>query len=92
LGGEKLQSLSLNSLEIYPNPSRDVFNIELSTENTQQIEIRVVNSIGQEIYRERVEVEGNYTEQIDLSDYSKGIYNLTIKTNTETSNHRLILQ
>jgi hypothetical protein len=92
LGGEKLQSLSLNSLEIYPNPSRDVFNIELSTEKTQQIEIRVVNSIGQEIHRERVEVENMYTEQIDLSDYSKGIYNLTIKTSDGISNHKLILQ
>jgi phosphatidylserine/phosphatidylglycerophosphate/cardiolipin synthase-like enzyme len=92
LGGEKLQRLSLNSLEIYPNPSRDVFNIKLSTENTQQIEIRVVNSIVQEIYREKVEVENMYAEQIDLSNYSKGIYNLTIKTSDGISNHKLILQ
>jgi len=33
-----------------------------------------------------------YTEQIDLSDYSKGIYNLSIKTIDGLSNHKLILQ
>ena len=69
-----------------------MFHIELSTDNTQQIEIRVVNSIGQEINREKVKVENMHTEQIDLSDYSKGIYNLTIKTSDGISNHKLILQ
>ena len=48
--------------------------------------------MGQKIYNERVEVEGIHIQNIDLSNYSKGIYNLSIKTDSETTNHRLILQ
>ena len=69
----------INDLEIYPNPSRDIFNIEVASDEVQEVEIIVVNSIGQEIFNERVEVEGQYIKQIDLSNYSKGIYNLSIK-------------
>ena len=35
---------------------------------------------------------GEFNTQIDLSNYSKGIYNLTIKTSDGLSNHKLILQ
>jgi hypothetical protein len=82
----------VNDFKIYPNPSFDIFNIELNVQNFQEIEIRVVNSIGQQIYLERVEVEGVYREQLDLSNYSKGVYNLTITTANVSTNHRLILQ
>ena len=82
----------VNDFKIYPNPSFDIFNIELNVQNFQEIEIRVVNSIGQQIYLERVEVEGVYREQLDLSNYSKGVYNLTITTADVSTNHRLILQ
>jgi hypothetical protein len=39
-----------------------------------------------------VGVEGLYSEQIDLSNYSNGIYNLSIKISNGISNHKLILQ
>ena len=97
LGGDRLlneiQSNSqLTNISIYPNPSRGEFNIEILSMDSQEIEIRVVNSMGQKIYNKRVEVEGIHKQNIDLSNYSKGIYNLSIKTDTETTNHRLILQ
>ena len=93
LGGDRLGVSSvINDLEIYPNPSRDIFNVEFSTDEAQEVEIIVVNSIGQEIFNERVEVDGQYIKQIDLSNYSKGIYNLSIKTFVETISHRIILQ
>ena len=93
LGGDRLGASGIiNDLEIYPNPSRDIFNIEFSTDEVQEVKIIVVNSIGQEIFNERVEVEGIHMQNIDLSNYSKGLFNLSIKTDTETTNHRLILQ
>ena len=92
LGGDRLEGDIINGLEIYPNPSRDIFNVEFSTTANQEIEIIVVNSIGQDIFNERVEVEGQYIKQIDLSNYSKGIYNISVKTGDEIINYRLILQ
>ena len=52
-----------------------------------------VNSIlGEKIYFEKVRSNGQAYVQIDLSNYSKGIYNLSIKTPDGLSNHKLILQ
>ena len=79
-------------LEIYPNPSRDIFNVEFTTATLEDVEIVVVNSIGQEIYVESSEIDGEYSNQIDLSNHSKGIYNLVITTADETTNYRLVLQ
>ena len=78
--------------ELYPNPSTDIFNVEFSTNANLEIDITVVNSIGQEIFKEMVEIEGQYIKQIDLSNYSKGIYNISFKTGDEIMNYRLILQ
>ena len=45
-----------------------------------------------EVYFESVQSVGEFNTQIDLSNYSKGIYNLTIKNTNGISNHKLILQ
>jgi hypothetical protein len=84
---------SINNLEIYPNPSRDVFNVEFVSENKQTIEVRIVNLVGEIIFTENLEnFEGEYTHQFNLSEYSKGIYLLEIDTDNGIVNKKLILQ
>ena len=36
---------SINNLDVYPNPSRDIFNVTFTSEEKQNIEVRVVNLI-----------------------------------------------
>ena len=54
-----------------------------------ETEILVTNILGEKVYNESIK---EYNTQIDISDYSKGIYNLTIKTSDGISNYKLILQ
>ena len=77
-------------IRIYPNPSSDIFNIELSSDS--ETEILVTNILGEKVYNESIKSIKEYNTQIDISDYSKGIYNLTIKTSDGISNYKLILQ
>ena len=77
-------------IRIYPNPSSDIFNIELNSDS--ETEILVTNILGEKVYNESIKSIGEYNTQIDISDYSKGIYNLTIKTSDGISNYKLILQ
>ena len=81
-----------NNLEvnIYPNPSSNIFNLKFNSDS--ETEISVTNILGEQIYFESKNLIGEFNTQIDLSKYSKGIYNLTIKTSDEISNHKLILQ
>ncbi|MDA8956642.1 T9SS type A sorting domain-containing protein [Flavobacteriales bacterium] len=78
------------NVNIYPNPSSKIFNLEFYSET--ESEILVTNILGEQVYFESIQSVGQFKTQINLSDYSKGIYNLTIKTSDGISNHKLILK
>ena len=81
------------NLAIYPNPSRDVFNVTFTSETIQDLKIRILNLIGEELINENLQqFIGEYTKQIDLSNNAKGIYFLEIETNDGVINKKLILQ
>ena len=85
--------ISINNLDVYPNPSRDLFNISFSSEKVQDLSIRILSVVGAEVYREdKQQFVGEYTKQISLDNYGKGIYFLEIETNTGVVNKKLILQ
>ena len=79
-----------NEVKIYPNPSSNIFNLEFNSD--YETEILVTNILGEQVYFESIKSIGDISTKIDLSDYSKGVYNLTIKTSDGISNHKLILQ
>ena len=81
---------TLINVHIFPNPSSNIFNLEFNSGS--ETEISVTNVLGEQVYFESTQSNGEFNTQIDLSDYSKGIYNLTIKTSDGISNHKLILQ
>jgi len=88
-----LSNLNIHRLNVYPNPSNDNFYIEFESIVNQNIIVKIINIVGAEVYREdRKEFIGEYTKQISLGNYGKGIYFLEIETNTGIINKKLILQ
>jgi hypothetical protein len=84
---------SISDIKIYPNPSRDVFNISFTSETVQNLKVRVINLVGEEIILEDLQqFVGEYTKQINLQDNAKGIYFLEIETDAGIINKKLILQ
>ena len=84
---------SIEKLKVYPNPSIDVFNISLESKPIQNIQVRVINSLGKIIILENIkQFSAETTYKIDLQNYSKGIYSLEIITETEVMVKKLILQ
>jgi len=87
------ENSAINNLEIYPNPSRDVFNVSFISEEIQSLEVRVVNLLGEVIFTEsKQEFIGEYSKQFDLATFPKGIYMLEIETQNGVVNKKLILQ
>ncbi len=85
--------ITIDDLVIYPNPSKDIFNISFNSENIQDIEIRVVNMTGENVFLQKLDqFVGKHTTQVDLSKYSKAAYFLEINTTEGTINKKLILQ
>ena len=93
LGGARLASEVVSQLDVYPNPSRDIFNVTFTSEEAQTISVKVVNMIGEEIYSEELtDFVGQYNQDIDLRMYSKGVYFFKIESEAFRYNEKLILQ
>ena len=87
-GGEMV-----NNLNVYPNPTNDIFNVSFVSKDIQTLSIRVLNIVGEVIHTESLEqFIGEYTKQITLGDNSKGIYFLEISNNHITTNKKIIVQ
>jgi N-acetylneuraminic acid mutarotase len=65
---------------IYPNPTNNMLNIDISNTGKQGIEIEILTVIGRVIYqKEYKNINVHFVEQLDLSGYTKGIYLVKIK-------------
>jgi PKD repeat protein len=66
-------------INIYPNPSNGIFNIEFGTTGT--VQLKVMNSLGVQVYEEKdVQLGTSALKSIDLSDLNKGMFYLIIKS------------
>ena len=84
---------SIANLEVYPNPSSDVFNITFTSKTIQDLKLRLLNVVGEELVNEnKQQFVGEYTKQINLTNNAKGIYFLEIETSDGIINKKLILQ
>jgi hypothetical protein len=84
---------AIANLDIYPNPSTDVFSISFTSENVQDLKIRILNVIGEELISDDLQqFVGEYTKQINLDENAKGIYFLEIVTDNGLVNKKLVLQ
>ena len=87
-GGE-----SIVNLEVYPNPSKDIFNISFTSESIQDLRVRVLSIVGEELIVEDLQqFIGEYTKKVSLNENAKGIYFLEIETKNGIINKKLILQ
>ena len=70
-----------------------MFNISFNSDELQDLEIRIINLVGGEVYKEdKKYFIGEYTKQINLSNYGKGVYFLEIETSSGIVNKKLVLQ
>jgi hypothetical protein len=69
-----------DALKIYPNPSSDKLNIDLSAIQNQQATIQVSNMFGQLIYSEKVMLSTSNNKTIYVSDWPSGTYTIAVET------------
>jgi hypothetical protein len=67
--------------------------VSFTSEDVQDLDVRIINVIGEVVYTENLnKFVGEYTKQVDLANYTKGIYFLEITTDNGVINKKLILQ
>jgi hypothetical protein len=92
LGAERLAGTVAN-LDVYPNPSKGVFNLQFELKESQDISISIINLVGEEIFiKEYFDFQEKYQKTIELKNKAKGVYFLEINTTKEKLNKKIILQ
>jgi hypothetical protein len=88
------QTNFISWLSVYPNPASESIRIDaLLKENTSFLDIALINSIGQLVYRKRAENAGkNYSLQIDVNGFSEGIYLLSVSNGKEMHAQRVLIK
>ena len=76
-----LDNLYLSDLSIYPNPSKNIVNIEISSIDKIDLKVSIYDVFGRNIFYDFEEnIKGMYSKQVNLSYYSKGVYLLKVDT------------
>jgi hypothetical protein len=80
------------SVDVLPNPSGGVFNIEVFAEDVRTLEINVYSRLGAVVFTsEPEEFTGKYVKEIDLTGNDVGIYFLQVIINEDEFLRELIL-
>ncbi|HRH02372.1 MAG TPA: peptidoglycan DD-metalloendopeptidase family protein [Bacteroidia bacterium] len=88
-------SENFNAINIHPNPTEDILNIEFElTQPHKEIMILLLNSLGQQILSERViNPSTAYKAVLDIAALKAGVYQLQIILDDgATLNRRVIIQ
>lgn len=81
------------SLEIYPNPSTGMFDLTINSLKPESISLIIYDMMGNCIYRKEYQVTTDYfNDQVDLSNFRKGIYFVRVRTAEYSGVVRLVLE
>jgi len=90
--------LSINSLNenlirfnIYPNPSNGIVTISGEVNIPDRYNLTLVNILGQVIFNETIFISKDWSKQIDLNEFSEGIYWFTISNEINLISKKIIL-
>ena len=81
------------SIGIVPNPNSGLFKVIIKANITEKVNIKVMNSQGVEVFEElNVELTDRYMTEVNLQQYSKGLYYLYIHANDATYIEKIIVK
>jgi PKD repeat protein len=75
-------SLTVDKFNVFPNPNNGIFTFELKAAPQESIFVTLINALGESIEKEE-ELDfssGNINKQINLAEFSSGVYILGIRT------------
>lgn len=85
----------LNDLKIYPNPSDGNLFLQFNSKNaaSSNLQIKIIDILGNETILEKQSgFNGNYSNNLNLSMLSNGIYFLTIRLGDNVVSKKIIIQ
>lgn len=77
---------------ISPNPSKGVFDVFIKLEQNQNVQVSIVDLLGQEVYNKQFNNVQNGKVSVNLENQAKGVYIVSLKTATGVSCKKIIIE
>ncbi len=85
-----IQLASEEKFTIYPNPTSKQATIQFNSNGQDNVNIRIVNAIGQVVYSEELKnSKGLITHAVNTENFANGIYQVTVITGNSFSTQKL---
>ena len=78
-------------LQYFPNPSSGIFNVEINSLNSSDVEITVYDLLGRAIFDRTFDNSFNFNEAIDLSNAKSGVYMMTVTVGNQKVTKRIVI-
>jgi gingipain R len=89
----ELNELSDHLMKIYPNPNNGEFVIDYNLTNDANFKLKIENQIGQVILTENVSNTFNASiKNINLSKYGKGLFYISIESNSSKQIEKIVIE
>ncbi len=91
VGIDENETMFSANINLMPNPSNGLFNLVFTLPGAQQVNMKITNSVGQEITRGQWNSISTGVYQIDLSNEADGIYFIELSNGKNKVVKKLIL-
>ncbi len=92
--GEESSTKLSQQLQLYPNPTTDVLNLDLDLDQSTAVQVSIINVAGQELYRANYSVmsTGHHQLSLPVKDLTSGLYFMQVNTEDAVLVERLLVE
>ena len=83
--------VGIEGLNIYPNPAKDLLNIDFTNTTDQNLELQIVDQFGRIILTNNDTNLGVMHQEISLANFLSGVYYLRLNSNSSTRIEKIII-
>ena len=83
--------LSTTGIDVYPNPNNGVFTVQVNRTEAKDLVIELIDITGQILYRNDAKSVMSYKEEIDISSFAKGVYQLRVNDGTTSEVKKVVV-
>lgn len=84
---------SISTVSLFPNPARNILNLEIEIRQTLYLKIEIVNILGEvvsNVFEEKSFI-GNLNKEIDTENLPNAVYILRVNSGNNTNSYRFIV-
>ena len=82
----------LDNFTIYPNPNNGNFNINFTSQSTNDVEVTVHDIRGRQVYNKSFNSDSVFNQNIQLNNVESGIYIVTVKDGDRKENKKIVIE